>query len=80
MTSSIIELQEVNKTYSTAAGDFVALKDVNLKVNAGRVSWNCWKIRRGQIHFAKHDQWRGSTYQRRSVRATLTGKIYLCMK
>jgi putative ABC transport system ATP-binding protein len=35
MTSSIIELHEVNKTYSTAAGDFVALKDVNLKVNAG---------------------------------------------
>ena len=35
MTSSIIELHEVNKTYSTAAGDFVALKDVNLKVNSG---------------------------------------------
>ena len=35
MASSIIELREVNKTYSTAAGDFVALKDVNLKVNAG---------------------------------------------
>ena len=35
MTSSIIELYEVNKTYSTAAGDFVALKDVNLKVNSG---------------------------------------------
>jgi putative ABC transport system ATP-binding protein len=35
MTSTIIELREVNKTYSTAAGDFVALKDVNLKVDAG---------------------------------------------
>jgi ABC-type dipeptide/oligopeptide/nickel transport system ATPase subunit len=35
MTSTIIELHEVNKTYSTAAGDFVALKDVNLKVNEG---------------------------------------------
>jgi putative ABC transport system ATP-binding protein len=35
MTASIIELHEVNKTYSTAAGDFVALKDVNLKVNSG---------------------------------------------
>jgi putative ABC transport system ATP-binding protein len=35
MTSTIIELREVNKTYSTAAGDFVALKDVNLQVNAG---------------------------------------------
>ena len=35
MTSTIIELREVNKTYSTAAGDFVALKDVSLKVNAG---------------------------------------------
>jgi putative ABC transport system ATP-binding protein len=35
MTSTIIELREVNKTYSTAAGDFVALKNVNLKVNAG---------------------------------------------
>ncbi len=35
MTSNIIELREVNKTYSTAAGDFVALKGVNLKVNAG---------------------------------------------
>jgi len=31
----IIELHEVNKTYSTAAGDFVALKDVNLEINAG---------------------------------------------
>jgi putative ABC transport system ATP-binding protein len=35
MTSTIIELREVNKTYSTAAGDFVALKNVNLKVNMG---------------------------------------------
>jgi putative ABC transport system ATP-binding protein len=35
MTSTIIELRDVNKTYSTAAGDFVALKNVNLKVNAG---------------------------------------------
>ena len=35
MISSIIELHQVNKTYSTAAGDFVALKDVNLKVNSG---------------------------------------------
>jgi putative ABC transport system ATP-binding protein len=35
MTSNIIELREVNKTYSTAAGDFVALKGVNLKVDAG---------------------------------------------
>jgi putative ABC transport system ATP-binding protein len=32
---TIIELRELNKTYSTAAGDFVALKNVNLKVNAG---------------------------------------------
>lgn len=35
MTSTIIEFREVNKTYSTAAGDFIALKDVNLKINAG---------------------------------------------
>ena len=35
MSTTIIELREVNKTYSTAAGDFVALKDVNLKINAG---------------------------------------------
>jgi putative ABC transport system ATP-binding protein len=35
MPSTIIEFREVNKTYSTAAGDFVALKDVNLKINAG---------------------------------------------
>ena len=35
MISSIIELHQVNKTYSTAAGDFVALKDINLKVNTG---------------------------------------------
>jgi putative ABC transport system ATP-binding protein len=35
MTPTIIELREVNKTYSTAAGDFVALKDVNLKVDGG---------------------------------------------
>jgi len=35
MSNTIIELREVNKTYSTAAGDFVALKDVNLKINAG---------------------------------------------
>jgi putative ABC transport system ATP-binding protein len=35
MTSTIIELREVNKIYSTAAGDFVALRNVNLKVNAG---------------------------------------------
>lgn len=35
MSSPLLELHNVSKTYSTAAGDFVALKDVNLKVNAG---------------------------------------------
>lgn len=35
MASTIIELHDVNKTYSTAAGDFVALKEINLTVNAG---------------------------------------------
>jgi len=35
MSSSIIELRNVSKTYSTAAGDFTALKNINLKVNAG---------------------------------------------
>jgi putative ABC transport system ATP-binding protein len=35
MSSPILELKNVNKTYSTAAGDFVALKNVNLKVQAG---------------------------------------------
>jgi putative ABC transport system ATP-binding protein len=35
MSASLIELRNVSKTYSTAAGDFVALKDVNLKINAG---------------------------------------------
>jgi len=33
--SSILELNKVTKTYSTAAGEFTALKDVNLKVGAG---------------------------------------------
>lgn len=31
----LLELNNVSKTYSTAAGDFVALKDVNLEVNVG---------------------------------------------
>lgn len=35
MSTHLIELRNVSKTYSTAAGDFIALKDVNLKVNAG---------------------------------------------
>jgi putative ABC transport system ATP-binding protein len=35
MSTHLIELLNVSKTYSTAAGDFVALKDVNLQVNAG---------------------------------------------
>lgn len=35
MDNSLIELKNVSKTYSTAAGDFTALKDINLKVNAG---------------------------------------------
>src|SRR5688572_5178055 len=35
MNAPILELQSVNKTYSTAAGDFVALKDINLKVQTG---------------------------------------------
>ena len=35
MSSHLIELRNVSKTYSTAAGDFVALKDVNLKVDGG---------------------------------------------
>ena len=35
MSSPILEFKNVNKTYFTAAGDFVALKDINLKVNSG---------------------------------------------
>ncbi|MBL8101063.1 MAG: ABC transporter ATP-binding protein [Anaerolineales bacterium] len=35
METSLIELRNVSKTYSTAAGDFVALKNVDLKINAG---------------------------------------------
>lgn len=35
MFTPLIEINNVSKTYSTAAGDFVALKNVNLKVNAG---------------------------------------------
>ena len=35
MTATLIELYNVSKTYSTAAGDFVALINVNLKVAAG---------------------------------------------
>ncbi len=34
-TSSIIELRDVTKVYSTAAGEFPALKNINLQVNAG---------------------------------------------
>ncbi len=35
MDNILIELKNVSKTYSTAAGDFAALKNVNLRVNAG---------------------------------------------
>ena len=35
MSSSIIELRNVSKTYSTAAGDFTALINVNMTINAG---------------------------------------------
>ena len=35
MSSPIIELHDISKTYSTAAGEFRALKGVNLRVNAG---------------------------------------------
>ncbi len=35
MSTPLIELINVSKTYSTAARDFIALKDVNLKVDAG---------------------------------------------
>ena len=35
MDNTLIELKNVSKTYSTAAGDFTALKNINLKVNAG---------------------------------------------
>lgn len=35
MDNILIELKNVSKTYSTAAGDFAALKNINLKVNAG---------------------------------------------
>lgn len=35
MEPSLIELKNVSKTYSTAAGDFAALKNVNLKIKAG---------------------------------------------
>ncbi|MBN8581020.1 MAG: ABC transporter ATP-binding protein [Anaerolineae bacterium] len=35
MNTPIVELNNVSKTYSTAAGEFPALKNVNLSVNAG---------------------------------------------
>jgi putative ABC transport system ATP-binding protein len=35
MSSSIIELRNVSKTYSTAAGDFIALTNVNMNILAG---------------------------------------------
>jgi putative ABC transport system ATP-binding protein len=35
MSSALIELRDVSKTYSTAAGDFTALVNVNLKIDAG---------------------------------------------
>ncbi len=35
MPNPLIELNNVSKTYSTAAGDFIALKDVNLAVDTG---------------------------------------------
>lgn len=35
MDNILIELKNVSKTYSTAAGDFTALKNVSLRVNAG---------------------------------------------
>ena len=35
MPNPIVELHNVSKTYSTAAGDFPALKNINLTVNAG---------------------------------------------
>ena len=35
MSSHLIELHNVSKTYSTAAGDFVALKDISLNANTG---------------------------------------------
>jgi putative ABC transport system ATP-binding protein len=35
MPAPLIELNNVSKTYSTAAGDFVALKNINLAVGAG---------------------------------------------
>ena len=34
-SDSMIELRNVSKTYSTAAGDFTALKKVNMKIEAG---------------------------------------------
>lgn len=34
-TSPLIEMHEVVKVYSTAAGDFPALKGINLQINAG---------------------------------------------
>ncbi|MDD2922970.1 MAG: ATP-binding cassette domain-containing protein, partial [Anaerolineales bacterium] len=34
MSSSLIELRNVSKTYSTAAGDFIALTNVNLDIEA----------------------------------------------
>lgn len=35
MNTPIVELNNVSKTYSTAAGEFPALKNVNLSVNSG---------------------------------------------
>ncbi len=33
--TNLIKIKNLNKTYSTAAGDFVALKDINLHIQAG---------------------------------------------
>ena len=35
METPLIELKNVSKTYSTAAGDFIALRNVDLRINSG---------------------------------------------
>ena len=32
---SIVDLRNVNKSYKTAVGDYPALKNINLQINAG---------------------------------------------
>ncbi len=67
-TGPIIDLRDVDKYYQSAAGDYHALKTIDLAIHAGEFVSIIGKSGSGKIHPAEHDHRHRPSHHRRGLR------------